>query len=198
LEVTLELQVAAQDFVDQALVAEIEVADIERAAAERAAADIVELGRAGRVAAHVLAQRREAERLHDLFLDVEMRRHVRAQGLQLEPRLDFVARRQRAMRGIKAGQQRRMRLIKDRQPDHGGGRQAVGARRLGLVCEPAGDHFGEHACSPSIGGVMAFKVRLGERSDNSPRWSRPPVLPATTPIELVAIWQLVLQRLALW
>ena len=90
----------------------MEVADIERAAAERGAADIVELGRWRR--------RRIApgtKRLHDLFLDVEMRRRVRAQGLQVEPRRGFVARRQRAMRGIEAGQQRGMRLIEDRQPD---------------------------------------------------------------------------------
>ena len=50
-----------------------------------------------------------------------------------------------------------------------------------LFPEPAYDHFGEHACSPPTGRVMAFKVGAGQRGDNSPRWSRPPGLAGGLP-----------------
>src|SRR5215467_1090116 len=68
---TLEVDVATQDLVDQGPEAEIEVADPECAASQRSAANRVQFRSAGRVAANVIAHRREAQRLHDLLFDVE-------------------------------------------------------------------------------------------------------------------------------
>src|SRR6185369_8667104 len=74
-----------------------------------------------------------------------------------------------------------MSAVEDRQADLSRCRQAVGTCALALVLEPARNHLGEHACSPPTDCVMAFKVGAGRRGDNSPRWSRPPALPAPSP-----------------
>jgi hypothetical protein len=138
-------EVAAQDLVHQSPVAAVEVTHLQRASAERVAADLVQLRPACGVAADVMAHPGKAQRLHDLFFDVEMGRQVRAQGLQLEPGLGLLAGHESTVRGIEAGQQGGVRLVEDRQADMGRRRQAVGPGRLGF--KPAGDHIRGHGCA---------------------------------------------------
>jgi hypothetical protein len=111
---TLEIDIATQHFIDQGLEAEIKIAELQRAAPQRSPADLVQVRRARRMTPDVISHRGEAQHLHDLFLDIEVGRHVGAQRLELQPRPGFIARRQGAMRGIEPCQQSGMSAVEHR------------------------------------------------------------------------------------